>query len=89
MRDYVNLLNVGMVRQLKKLKENEGKPGFDKIDFNWAYDRIVAETVELHTELYGRPLSEKVDYSAVADEAADIMNFAAMIILECERKLKK
>ena len=88
MRHYTELLNVGMVRQLKKLKQNEDKPGFDNINFKWAYKRIKDETIELHTELFGVPGSAEPDYDAVADEAADIMNFAAMIIMECERKLK-
>jgi uncharacterized protein YjaG (DUF416 family) len=84
MRDYKALLEAGNRAQLEKLKENEHKDGFNQIDLEYAVSRIREETEELEVELIFRDNDKNI-----RREAADIANFAHMIIFGCDRKLKE
>ena len=97
MRDYKKLIAAGNKAQIEKLKENEHKKGFDDIDIMYAFGRADEELQELCEELYDvhtmygvRSLypKEDIDYCNARHEAADIANFAHMIILKCDELLK-
>jgi phosphotransacetylase len=84
-RDYEKLLESGNKAQLEKLLLNEHKRGFENIDLNYASDRIEEELDELWVEIQ----MKNKDFSAIRKEAADIANFAHMIIYKCDQELKK
>ena len=96
-REYTPLINAGVAAQLEKLRENEHKRGFDDIDIEYANTRLSDEMEELTKELYevsdggGCTLffrKENRDFSKIRHEAADIMNFAAMIVLKCDQNMR-
>ena len=99
-RDYEKLISAGNKAQLEKLKlpENQHKRGFDDIDIHYAVKRITEEINELVKEtfkiqektgyLITIPIDE-MDIEAVRKEAADVANFAHMIILKCDQELNK
>lgn len=97
MRDYDKLLEAGNKAQLEKLEENNHKRGFDEIDLDYAYGRIEDELLELKKELYDlyygefpcKILKDQYNCVDVRKEAADIANFAHMIILKCDQELEK
>jgi hypothetical protein len=84
-RDYLKLLQAGNTAQIEKLRENEHKPGFDNIDINWAFKRLHDEFRELFSELS----EDNKDYSLIRKEAADVANFAHMIILAADQEMNK
>lgn len=85
-RDYDILLSAGNAAQLEKLKKNEHKRGFDNIDLDYAWYRIQEEIEELREEM-DAPIWR--DLKAIMAEAADVANFAHMIILKCDQELNK
>lgn len=90
-RDYTALLEAGNAAQIEKLEMNGHKKGFDEGIYELFTD-LMNETYELELELYADyPESfkvESVDYAKARHEAADIANFAHMIILACDKELK-
>ncbi len=78
-RNYKELLEAGNRAQLEKLYENKHKDGWDDISVGYAISRLKEELRELalayHTE----------STKHVRREAADIANFAYMIILKCDK----
>ncbi len=84
-RDYDKLLKSGNNAQLEKLKENEHKKGFDDIDIDYSFRRLHDELRELFSEL----AEDVIDYTKVRKEAADIANFAHMIIFKCDQVLDR
>lgn len=81
-RDYDGLLKSGNRAQMEKLQQNGHKRGFDDIDIPYAKERILEEWSELAKAINeGQPLEE------VRSEAADVANFAHMIIYVCDRKI--
>lgn len=98
MRNYEQLQKAGNRAALEKLQQNEHKSGFDDIDIHYAFKRVTDEAVELNKELFckvegteyiTRIPYDKIDYSKVRHEAADIRNFCDMIILKCDMELSK
>ena len=90
MKDYSQLFIHGNQAQLEKLKENESTEGFDNIDIQYAMTRLYEEHVELHNLLIDDDNEEwrkKLDYEQIRREAADVANFAHMIILKCDKEL--
>ena len=79
-RNYRKLLRAGNRAQLEKLKENSHKDGFDNIDIDYAINRIQTELNELK---YARRFYKNND---VRREAADVANFAHMIILSVDNE---
>lgn len=88
MRDYDNLLSAGNKAQLEKLEENPHKRGFDNIKLEYAHTRIKEEMAELNIEINGYPHSQTIDWQKVRREAADVANFAHMIIFKCDQEIK-
>lgn len=95
-RDYDELLSAGQKAQLEKLKENDHKSGFDEIDIPQSFHRIKDEYIELGEELFYEKqgcsffeykFKKDIDFEAVRKEAADVANFAYMIILQCDKEL--
>lgn len=95
-RNYDELLKSANIAMLEKLKENEHKNGFEDIDIEFAINRITEETDELDIEFNGIAMYKawkgkmhKTNYHKVRREAADVANFAAMIIYKCDQKMKE
>ncbi len=85
MRDYSKLLDAGNAAQLEKLLQNEHKRDFENIDLYYALGRLHNEWEELADEL----LLNDLDYKAIRHEAADIANFAHMVVLKCDKEICK
>jgi len=85
-RDYKKLLESGNKAQLEKLKNNEHKSGFENLDIDYAFERLKEEVHELLVELQG--VKER-NPSDIRSEAADVANFAYMIILKCDQEINK
>lgn len=83
MRNYNGLIASANNAMLEKLKENEHKTGFDEMTIKHALLRIGEETMELSQEIYSQGSPENI-----RREAADVANFAAMIIYQCDRLIK-
>jgi hypothetical protein len=82
MRNYEKLIESGNKAQMEKLRENEHKRGFDNLDVRYSNRRIKEEQQELdHAIAIG-------DLEAIRREAADIANFAHMIIYRCDSILE-
>lgn len=88
MREYDELLNSGNAAQVEKLKMNKHKRGFENIDIGYAEKRLNEECRELYLEIYGR-IDGEFKTEKVRHEAADIANFAHMIIFKCDQLLKE
>jgi hypothetical protein len=82
-RNYTALIESANKAMLEKLKENEHKNGWDGIDIGYTTKRIFDEYLELCKEVGIRNTRE------IRREAADVANFAAMIIYQCDKKLKE
>lgn len=89
MINYKELLTHGNEAQLEKLKENKSKCGFDNVKIYYAAQRIYQEYNELITEVNNQMLSEKDRLNRIRREAADVANYAHMIILKCDKELMK
>ena len=86
LRDYEKLLKAGNKAQLEKLKEKENiKGGWDDIDLEYAAGRIEGELEELYMAL---DCEDEYFLEEIRREAADIANFAHMIILRCDKFIK-
>ena len=82
MRNYKALIKSGTTAQIEKLKANEHKKGFDNIPLHYAVERLKDEMRELEIEFTG---SVSLDYDDIRSEAADVANFAHMIIHRCDQ----
>ena len=90
--DYRRLLAAGNAAQLEKLKENGHKDGFEQIGMDYAWKRLEEEMSELSRELCIIPLTGPGYHKAIRKvrrEAADVANFAHMIILKCDGLLQE
>ena len=86
-RDYKALLAAGNKAQLEKLTSNGFKKGFNDLqceDLNSLYQNLISEVVELREEYN----VAKYDFTKIRHEAADIANFAHMIILATDKELE-
>jgi NTP pyrophosphatase (non-canonical NTP hydrolase) len=83
MNSYNELFEAGNKAQLEKMELNNHKTGYDNIYINYGYDKIEEELNELYNAIhYG-----KKDYQAIREEAADIANYAHMIIYKCDKEI--
>lgn len=97
MRDNKTLLKAGTAAQLEKLTlpENTIKEDFDFHSIFTLYNLLSGEEWELFDELYhlddtSHPVElDVIDYAKIRHEAADIANFAHMIIYKCDQELGK
>lgn len=82
-KDYKELLEQGNKEQLNKLLQNAGeKDGWNNIEIDFAIKRMQDELEEL------KNAHMKTDIMGMIEEAADIANFAHMLIWKCHRILK-
>lgn len=91
-RDYKALLEAGNKAQMEKLEQNGHKEGFDDSDIFQLESDMVNEVSELEDEIYDEFTcieTDLLDYAKIRHEAADIANFAHMIILACDKELSK
>ena len=79
-RNYSELFKVGTAAQLEKLNLHDNKGKFPR-DLKLLFHLLQVELAELRTEKYLE------DYEAMRLEAADVANYAHMIIIECERRV--
>ena len=86
-RDYKFLLQEGLKAQVEKLRENDHKCGFDVESINILFKKLQAEVYELQDELQVQP--KLYDLKAIRQEAADVANFAFMIILKCVQLMRQ
>ena len=84
MRDIDALLKAGNLAQREKLEQNGHKQGFDNIDIDDAFECLAGEFAELDVEMM-----KDGHWKEKRHEAADIANYAHMIILACDRELEK
>ena len=85
MESIKKLIQAGNKAQLEKLHEHGHKNGFDNIDIDYAQSRIWDEWSELVVE---SSLKNR-DHKKIRHEAADIANFAHMIILQCDKIIEE
>lgn len=83
-RNYSALLYAGNRAQLEKLNQNGHKGGWD-MNIGELYTRTADELMELREEVVA---NRKLDYAAIRHEAADVANYAHMIIEKCDRELE-
>lgn len=90
-RNYRKLLKSGNKAQLEKLKKYKHKSGFDAVSVDAAFNGIVEEFEELSIEVRHRDRSgfKSRSMDKIREEAADVANYAHMIILACDRKISK
>lgn len=86
MRDYDSLIDAGNKAQIEKLEENSHKKGFENINLSYAFHRLQEEMDELSNEIYDN-LESGGRIEEIRREAADIANFAHMIIYKCDQEL--
>lgn len=84
MRDYDGLIKSANNAMLEKLKENEHKPGFIELTLKEALLGIGTETMELSQEVFSNGALQNIKR-----EAADVANFAAMIIYKCDKLMSE
>jgi NTP pyrophosphatase (non-canonical NTP hydrolase) len=84
MRDYKALLEAGNKAQLEKLKQNEHKKDFESVTFEYAYNRLVEEMIELKEAFSVQEVNNE-GFKNIRQEAADVANFAHMIIYRCDQ----
>ena len=87
MRDYDTLTAAGIKAQFEKLRENEHKTDWKDLSFEYLFNRVVDEVKELR-EAFEEPEVNEAGFKAIRNEAADVANFAHMIILKCDQKMK-
>ncbi len=82
-RDYDSLIKAGNKAQIEKLRENDHKDPFNTVALWDAYCLLRDEIEELDFEID----DSNKDYSKIRREAADVANFAHIIILKCDQEL--
>ena len=89
-RDYDELFIRGTNAQREELEEKERKNGFDNIGIPYALRTIEEKIDELRGAIrLAAVFDQEIDYTTVRHTAADIANFAHMIILKCDKELEK
>ncbi len=79
MRDYKALLEAGFYAQIEKLQENDHKGDWDSTDIGNVVSLLRDEVEELT-----QAVADK-SYRDARREAADVANFAHMIIFVCNK----
>ncbi len=80
-RNYEKLLKAGNQAQLVKLKMNEEKGGWNNLSFGQLFVMLQEELNELEKEID----NHHQDTDLIRLEAADIANYAHMIIQKCDK----
>ena len=91
---YDPMFEAGIKAQLEEMIKNNHKTGWDDIDITYAHSKIIDNRIELPKLLYnrhfGNPVSDsEIDCESVRKIAANIANFAHMIILKCDNIIKE
>lgn len=96
MEKFNKLLNMGRSAQLEKLIENDHKEGYDSMNIHDSFTLINEKMHIISKEIFERHdkwaetriPEEQLNYDILASKFADIMNYANMAILTCN-KLKE
>ena len=86
MRDIDELIKAGVRAQREKLEANNHKKPFTGLSYEFLFNRLVDEVKELREAFEANDVDEK-GYRNIRHEAADVANFAHMIILKCDKIL--
>ncbi|MCK5077857.1 MAG: hypothetical protein KAR38_15850 [Calditrichia bacterium] len=78
---YKTLLDAGNTAQVEQLKNNSGKTGWNNFPIESSMARIKSNLDTINYDPYD-------NLKKTRKCAADIANFAHMIILTCDKKLK-
>jgi len=88
MRDTQALLDAGNRAQLERLNDPKNhKKGDFETRIGFLFNLLYGEMVELRTEVVDNCLTETT--SRIREEAADVANYAHMIIASCDKKMGK
>lgn len=82
MRNTFELLYKGMRAQIEKLEENSHKDDWEDMDLQTLFTHLCDEVDELEQEV-----TQNGTFLALRREAADVANFAHMIIALCNKEL--
>lgn len=90
MRDYNELIEHGSKAQIEKILDpkNVDKGDFS-ISLEYGLKRALDEWIELKTEIESFSGSSLEYYNRIRLEAADLANFAHMIIMHCDNEIEK
>lgn len=88
MRDIANLIEAGTDAQIEKLEANAHKTGFSSLEIDTLFKMLECEVDELLLEVNDWK-DGKDNLDKVRLEAADVANFAHMIILKCDEYGRK
>lgn len=86
MRDYDKLFESGNRAQLEKLELHNRKDCWKKLTLRELMFLLLDEAVELHDEYYN---IDKLSFDNIRKEAADVANYAHMIIQKCDEEICK
>ena len=88
--EFNELLKSGNMAQLEKLNKNKHKNGFDNINILNAIEKIIYHVSNLEEEEYSYRIGDAdATLNLIRNRAANIANFAHMIILKCDKELSK
>jgi hypothetical protein len=86
MRDYEKLFESGNGAQREKLEVHKLKGCWKKLTLRELMLLLFEEVIELHDEYYD---IEKISFENIRNEAADVANYAHMIIQKCDEEIGK
>jgi len=84
MRDKVELIKHANIAMIEKLNENDSKPDWTEMSLREMLGGVMLEMDELEDSV-----NEHQGFEAIRREAADVSNYAAMIVLFCDRSIDK
>jgi hypothetical protein len=83
---YDKLQESGNIAGLERLIENSYKNGYDNINPEYAFGKILDRCEDLREEMHFLSL-EAPQWHYMRRYSADIRNYCDMIILKCDREL--
>lgn len=72
---------------LRKMRDNAHKAHWDTVDFDYLFDRLLEEQMELVEAIEENAASDGKNWQAIIDEAADVANLAMMIADRARREI--
>ena len=92
--DYKKLFESGNKAQLEQMNKHKHYTGWDNFGLGAGFNGIRKNAIKIEEQLYtlftrqGRK-KDSIDYEKVRERAANIANFAHMMILDCDKELNK
>lgn len=85
-RDYHELIDAGNTAQMEKLRAREYKGDYEELEFDELFHLIIDEALELRAEIRRTNVPNIMRLNRIRNEAADVANYAHMVILRAERE---